>query len=213
MSSKETFLSQIKSKCPDLASDRVEKAALFAEFLYLENSSQNLTRIPEAEFVEGHLRDVLELLSLPSLGKVVLDVGSGGGVPGLLAAMIDEDPERMWLLSESEHHKCEYLARGIEKFRLKNTMLVAGRIEGHAKEIRPDTIIARAVGTVDKIAGWVWDCSTWNNLLLLKSIGWKDEWEKAKTTRFGKKLTVTHEHDYRVGDKFRNVITLKRNKN
>ncbi len=186
-------------------------AARFGEVLYRENENQNLTRIVGAdEFVEGHLVDVLALLSLPTLGSRVLDIGTGSGVPGLLAAAMAAQTDRIWFLTESEGKKADFLMRAKEELTLSRVSVFPKRAEEVVNLVKPDTVIARAVGTVDKLAGWVWNCSTWNNLILFKSRGWEQEWEEAQLTRFGKKLTVIHTHDYSSKGKTRLLVTLKR---
>jgi len=95
---------------------------------------------------------------------------------------------------------------------LERANVVHGRIETVLSQLKPDTVTARALGNVEKISAWIWSCSTWNNLLLFKSRGWQEEWNEAKTSRFGKKLTVTHSHDYSSPEKTRLLITLNRPK-
>ncbi|MBU6152721.1 MAG: class I SAM-dependent methyltransferase [Bdellovibrionales bacterium] len=189
-------------------------AARFGEILYQENENQNLTRIIGIdEFVDGHLVDVIELLSLPTVGTRIMDIGTGSGVPGLLAAAVSARTDRYWYLTESERNKADYLVRAKEELALSQVTVFSKRAEEVVSLINPDTIIARAVGSVDKIAGWIWNCSTWNNLVLFKSRGWEKEWEEAKSTRFGKKLTITHTHDYSSHGKTRVLVTLKRKSN
>ena len=195
----------------ELTSEQVSKAAHFAEILHRENEIQNLTRILGVEeFIDGHLIDVIELFKLDTLGDVILDLGSGCGVPGLLAAAIDLDPEREWVLCDSEKQKADFLAKTAEEMGLERVTISADRVESVIQEIGPDTVIARAVGTVEKIAGWISNCSTWNNLILFKSKGWEEEWKEAKNSRFGKKLTATHTQEYSSKEKYRILINLKK---
>ena len=210
--SKDDFLKELKLRALNLNPDQLERAALFAHILHRENATQNLTRILGVnEFIEGHLSDVLELFST-KIGNVIVDIGSGSGVPGLLAACIDLNPSRKWHLVESEKSKANYLDLAAVEMGLTNVIVTPRRIIEAINDIKPDTVIARAVGTVDKIASWIWECSTWNNLVLFKSKGWEAEWELSQTTRFGKKLTVTHVHDYSSPDKTRVLITLSKKK-
>jgi 16S rRNA (guanine(527)-N(7))-methyltransferase RsmG len=210
--STEAFLSEIKSRQFDLNEKQVQKAAQFAHIMHRENELQNLTRITGvSEYVDGHLIDVLELLKLPTLGDKILDIGTGCGVPGLLAAaLMFHVEQKKWFLTDSEASKAEYLLRAAEELALTGVSTSSRRVEEVIEECSPDTVIARAVGNVEKIAGWISNCSTWNNLILFKSRGWEDEWKAAQTTRFGKKLTVIHTHEYAVGDKYRVLVSLKR---
>lgn len=204
------FIDAIRASKIELSEKQIMDAARFAVILHRENENQNLTRIlgPD-EFVQGHLEDVVQLLRSSFLGKNVMDVGSGSGVPGLLGAAIDLD-DRVWHLVDSERSKAEYLIAAAAELGLKNVKVYAGRAEEVIRDISPDTVMARAVGTVDKISGWIWNCSTWNNLILFKSKSWNEEWETAKKTRFGKKLTVTHIEDYSSKNRTKFLITLSK---
>jgi 16S rRNA (guanine527-N7)-methyltransferase len=205
------FLREIHSSDLPLDEDQAGMAAAFAHILHRENESQNLTRILGAkEFVDGHLRDAVELLGSPTLGRRILDVGSGSGVPGLLAAALCADSDRVWFLTESEKSKSEYLGRAAQELGLRRVAVLGKRTEEVIDLVKPDTVIARAVGPVERIAAWIWNCSTWNNLVLFKSKGWEQEWKEAQTTRYGKKLTVIHSHEYSFEDKKRLLISLKR---
>ncbi len=211
MPSQIDLLKAIHSSDLPLNEASAQLAARFGEILYRENGNQNLTRIVGTdEFVEGHLLDVVELLSLPTLGKRILDIGTGSGVPGLLAATLSVNSDRVWFLTDSERNKADYLLRAKEELGLARVSVFSDRVERVVDLVQPDTIIARAVGTVDKLASWVWNCSTWNNLVLFKSRGWEKEWAEAQLTRFGKKLTVIHTHDYSSNGKTRLLVTLKR---
>jgi len=196
-----------------LTSEQVSRAAQFAEILHRENEVQNLTRILGVEdFIDGHLIDVLKLLKMDTLGTQVLDIGSGCGVPGLLAAAIDQNDVREWFLCDSEKQKAEFLTNSAHELGLSRVFVSSSRVEFIINDIEPDTIIARAVGTVDKIAAWISNCSTWNNLILFKSKGWPEEWKEAQLNKFGKKLTITHTNEYSSGDKYRILVNLKKKK-
>lgn len=213
--SKELFIAAINDRISKneftLTAEQVFKAAQFAEILHRENQVQNLTRILGVQdFIDGHLIDVLELFKLKTLGEVVLDIGSGCGVPGLLAAAIDLSDTREWFLCDSEKQKAEFLANTAEEMGLERVSTTSSRVELVINDIEPDTVMARAVGTVEKLAGWISNCSTWNNLILFKSKGWNEEWKEAQLSRFGKKLTVTHTQEYSSADKYRVLINLKK---
>jgi 16S rRNA (guanine(527)-N(7))-methyltransferase RsmG len=211
MPSQAEILKAIHTKGLPIDEQQAVLASQFGEILYRENKEQNLTRILGAEeFVEGHLVDVIELLSLPTIGNRVLDIGSGSGVPGLLSAALSQKQERVWFLTESEGKKAEYLEKARQEMGLDRVSVFARRAEEVINLAKPDTVIARAVGTVDKLAGWIWNCSTWNNLILFKSRGWEKEWTDAQQTKFGKKLTVIHMHDYSAEGRTRTLVTLKR---
>ena len=211
LNSYDSYLSAIKLADLGLNTAQCEAAARFAVILERENQSQNLTRIMGiTSFVQGHLLDVVELCHVEQLGARVLDIGSGSGVPGLLAAAIDLSPTRLWYLTDSEKSKAEYLKNAATELGLSRVIVMEKRAEEVIDLIKPDTVIARAVGKVEKIFQWIMDCSTWNNLVLFKSIGWKEEWIAAQQTRFGKKLTITQAIEYSSEEKYRVLVNLMR---
>ena len=64
----------------------------YIQALWEINKSINLTRHTSYEkFVSRDLLDTLELSKLIPEGKDVLDIGSGGGVPGMVLAIIRPD--------------------------------------------------------------------------------------------------------------------------
>ena len=81
------------AQSPELVSDSVrEKIQQYCVLLWHKNQKLNLTRHTDWQtFVARDLVDTLQLSKLIDHGKDVLDVGSGGGVPGLLLAIIRPD--------------------------------------------------------------------------------------------------------------------------
>jgi 16S rRNA (guanine527-N7)-methyltransferase len=106
---------------------------------------QNLTAIEDVgEAVERHLADSLAGLAMVELsGPRVLDLGSGGGFPGLVIAMLR--PQIAVTLLESEQRKCAWLTHASAD--LPNVRVVADRSESFAMREREThtTVTARAV--------------------------------------------------------------------
>jgi len=194
-----------------LDAGKIDRVVRFREILLDENTRQNLTRLTTPEqFLEGHVLDCLELAKLGRLGKL-MDLGSGGGVPGLLCAVMD-NPNH-WILTESEGKKAEFLKAATEQLELGSRVGVfAGRAEEYLKLGSVDGIVARAVGPVGRIYRWIQGCSTWNKLILLKGPGWEDEWKEFQLTGDRKKLRIESDHHYAVGAemKQRRIVTLLR---
>jgi 16S rRNA (guanine(527)-N(7))-methyltransferase RsmG len=187
------------------------KILAFYELMRLENEVQNITRlVGPSDFIDYHLSDVLELLKTHGLVYPILDLGSGGGIPGVLAALIDQ---QNWILTESEQRKAEYLQRTVNQLGLSERVSVfSGRAELYLKSHRVGTIASRAVGSVEKIYGWIRKCSTWNKLILFKGPGWEAEWKSFLDSPFRNELQVVGEVNYFVGPekKTRKLIQLKR---
>lgn len=113
------------------------------------NTRLNLTRVVEPSAVARlHLLDALAALPLlDSLApQRALDLGSGGGVPGIVLAMAR--PEVRWTLVDSVRKKADALRGFVDALGLANVGVVAERAEilGHAPAHREqyDLIAARA---------------------------------------------------------------------
>lgn len=113
------------------------------------NERLNLTRIvDESAFLEKHVLDsLLGLEGAPDEGSWV-DVGAGGGFPGLAIAIAR--PKIQVLLVEAIQKKAAFLADAARTLDLANVTVAAERAEEAAKTRRDsfDRASARAVGTV-----------------------------------------------------------------
>ena len=197
---------------PGLSTEQSLRIQKFYEALSAENEVQNLTRlISPTDFVEGHVIDVRELLNSGLLSFPALDLGSGGGVPGLLAAAVTGNDT--WTLCDSEKMKADFLFRASASLGLeKNVSVYAGRAEDFLRNRKVEAVVARAVGPVERIYGWIGRCSTWNTLVLLKGPGWEEEWKAFQEGKHARKLKIADEYRYEVGPekKKRVIVRLKR---
>jgi len=138
-----------------LTESQAARLALHWDLLMEANAKFNLTAIREAdEAVNKHYLD--SLLALPLLNKygkagdTLLDVGSGGGFPGLVLASAAEDVD--FTLMDATNKKCDFLRASADTMGLKNVSVLAARAEdaGQAKETREhfDLVTARAVAAL-----------------------------------------------------------------
>ena len=193
----------------DAASGRVLR---FYDALCIENKFQNLTRLISPEdFIEGHLLDVLHLekSGFLEIGQKPFDLGSGGGVPGLLHY---EAFTRPWTLCDSEKLKADFLSRYLAEYSVNDVEVVDSRAEVWLTTHDARQIVTRAVGKVGKVMSWIEKCSTWNNLILFKGPGWAEEWKEFNRTRFRAQLKIDGEYSYTVGKelKTRHILMLTR---
>lgn len=117
---------------------------LVALFDRIALEPQNLTSIEDVdEAVDRHLADSLAGLTAPEISGPLVDLGSGGGFPGLVLAMLR--PEMPVTLVESEKKKARWLEAASAA--LPNVRVVADRSEHLAKDERGAyaTVTARAV--------------------------------------------------------------------
>jgi 16S rRNA (guanine527-N7)-methyltransferase len=130
-----------------LAVTAAQRAQLLAylELLAKWNKTYNLTAIREPErMVTHHLLDALAVLpQLPRKDALrVLDVGSGGGIPGLPFAIVR--PDWQLTLVDTNHKKAAFLTQAAIELRLRNVAAHATRIEEFKPTAPYDIVISRA---------------------------------------------------------------------
>jgi 16S rRNA (guanine527-N7)-methyltransferase len=124
-----------------------QRAQLLAylELLAKWNKTYNLTAIREPErMVTHHLLDALAVLpQLPRKDELrVLDVGSGGGIPGLPFAIVR--PDWQLTLVDTSHKKAAFLTQAAIELRLRNVVAHATRVEDFKPTAPYDIVISRA---------------------------------------------------------------------
>ncbi len=108
----------------------------FLRLLLAENERQNLTAIvsPDEAYAR-HIEDSLFVSTAYSLSdKRVIDVGSGGGLPGLPLRL--QDPSIRLTLLDATEKKVAFLRRACEDLSLLDVACAAGRAEELGHDIR-----------------------------------------------------------------------------
>ena len=119
---------------------------LFLELLQKWNRVFNLTSLDSTEdLVYLHILDSLAIYPLLE-GKRMLDVGSGGGLPGIPLAIAD--PGKTWVLLDKSQKKTRFLLQVSAELGLKNVTVACSRCEDFQTEAGFDSIISRAFGTI-----------------------------------------------------------------
>ena len=118
----------------------------YINLLLQQNQTINLTTIIDPlEAVTKHLMDTLSVAQYVPEGKVV-DVGSGGGCPGIPLAIIK--PENQVVLVESKNKKADFLNTTIRALKLKNTKIICQRAESVQFIKKADAAVCRALGSI-----------------------------------------------------------------
>jgi len=198
----------------ELRSDQIDRIVAFREAVLVENEIQNLTRLTTPkDFYEGHVLDVIHLEKSGLLELPALDLGAGMGVPGVLHAIIYAPVgKKTWISCDSEGKKADFSRRMIDQFHLSGVSAAPVRGEEVLGTQSVSSVIARAVGPVGRIYGWIRTRSTWNTLVVLKGPKWEEEWAEFEKSPHRGRLLIDRTYDYTVGteEKRRKIIRLRR---
>ncbi len=132
----------------------LERLGRFLKLLLEANTHFNLTAITDPD--EAWMRHIYDGLTLvphfvSAEATKVLDIGSGGGVPGIPLAIVL--PSVQFTLLESTGKKATYLRETVERLELGNVTVINDRAEaiGATKDLREryDIVTARAVGKLN----------------------------------------------------------------
>jgi 16S rRNA (guanine527-N7)-methyltransferase len=141
----------------DLSAEQQEKLSRYLDLLFEANARMNLTRITDRAAAEvQHVGDALTVLPLLPRGEIrLVDVGSGGGVPGIPLAIAR--PDASVLLVEATKKKAAFLKQAIEALGLGNASVSDWRAEEVGRSNSRETFdvaVARAVATMSWLAEW-----------------------------------------------------------
>ncbi len=156
---------------PEAQIDRINR---YCRLLWDWNNKLNLTRHTDYEkFVARDLVDSLAFARFLKPGESVLDVGTGGGVPGVLLAILREDLKVA--MCESIAKKARAVADIVAQLGLSSPVLNA-RAETLLGDHKYKTLVIRAVARLKKLLEMFkphW--SKIDRLLILKGPGWVGE--------------------------------------
>lgn len=155
--------------------DRLPLAVAYAELLATEGVLRGLIGPREAPRIwERHLLNCAVVAELIPAEQVVLDVGSGAGLPGVVLAIAR--PDLSVGLIEPLARRAEFLHEVVAALGLAGTVTVrrarAEELASAAPVVgdRPaDVVTARAVAPLDRLAGWCLPlCRIGGRLLAMK---------------------------------------------
>ena len=126
----------------DLSAERQERLLAYVTLLYKWNRTYSLTALREQDkAVSHHLLDSLAILPFVPPGSL-LDVGSGGGTPGIPLAIAR--PDLQVTLLDSNSKKAAFLQQAAIELGLSNVSVHGGRVEQYHPAIGFAAITSRA---------------------------------------------------------------------
>ncbi|MFT4020716.1 MAG: 16S rRNA (guanine(527)-N(7))-methyltransferase RsmG [Acinetobacter sp.] len=133
----------------NLNDDVLQLLLKYQDALVLWNKAYNLTAIRDPkEMLIKHLLDSLSVIDYLPQGRL-LDIGTGGGMPGMIIALCQ--PNRQCVLLDSNGKKIRFLKQFIADLKLSNVIAVQTRVENE-ESIRElgqfDVITSRAFASL-----------------------------------------------------------------
>ena len=130
-----------------LSERQIEKLLDYLALLVKWNSVYNLTSVREPQqMVIQHLLDAMSALYAFKGAKKVLDVGTGGGLPGMVIAIwaLEAEPQLQIHLIDTVKKKTAFLTQVKAELGLENVTVHSGHVEKLPSEKSFDVITSRA---------------------------------------------------------------------
>lgn len=147
---------RLRETFPDLPQDSWPRLQAYAELLREWNGKVNLVSRKDADRIETkhlyHCLAITKILRLMPKARV-LDVGTGGGLPGIPLAICH--PQARFTLLDSVAKKVAAVENMVRRLRLANTEVMRGRAEELPNKRSYDFVLGRAVTALPTFFGWV----------------------------------------------------------
>lgn len=132
-----------------------DKLAQFAQLVEKWTAKINLISKPSIPHIwDRHIRDSVQLYQHAPIGNHWVDLGSGGGFPAIVLALMSQQDGRQtkFTLVESDQRKCVFLRTAIRELGL-DASVINDRIEKIAP-LNADILSARALANLKMLVGF-----------------------------------------------------------
>ena len=128
-----------------ISQQKIEQLVNYLDLLFKWNKVHNLTAIDNlSDGVKKHLLDSLSVLSFVKKG-MILDVGSGAGLPGIIIALMRDDVNVTSI--DSVGKKCRFMEHAKLNLDLENFNVINDRVEIYKTDLCFNQIVSRAFAT------------------------------------------------------------------
>lgn len=185
----DTFADALKRHDIKLPKPKAAKIEAYIELLWDWNSRINLTRHTDYEkFVSRDLVDTIAVAEHLYPGEHVLDVGTGGGIPGIPLCILR--PDLVVELCDSTGKKAKVVGEIADKLKL-DTPVWHGKAEELLKVHKFNTLIIRAVSKMTPLLrafAPLWH--SFDRILMFKGPNWVEERGEARHLGLMKNLAL-----------------------
>ncbi len=149
-----TWFVRLAQGCQDLGielTDRqTQQIGAYVQALHKWNKTYNLTAIKNVDsMLSLHVLDSLSVVKplLPYLGKRIIDVGTGAGLPGLLLAIVW--PQQSVYLLDTNGKKTRFIMQCKHHLGLHNVTVINQRVQQYQPPMVYDVVISRAFAAIN----------------------------------------------------------------
>ena len=144
----------VPSEVESVFGGALEQARLYRDLLATDGVTRGLIGPRETERLwDRHLLNCAVVAELLPERGVLVDIGSGAGLPGVVLAMLR--PSLDVILLEPLLRRSVFLEECVATLGLPNATVVRARAEDKAAaHIKADIATARAVAPLDRLVGW-----------------------------------------------------------
>nr|WP_171021662.1 16S rRNA (guanine(527)-N(7))-methyltransferase RsmG [Zongyanglinia marina] len=165
----------------NVSRETMKRLVVFSEVIRKWNPKINLVSKNSLELLwTRHIIDSIQVYRSAPSAKTWVDIGSGGGFPGLIVALLaaDEAPDLAVTLIESDQRKSVFLRTAARECGVK-VKVISDRIE-KVEPQHANIVSARALADLNVLLGYVHrHLGTNGTVLLPKGVTWKKEVEDA----------------------------------
>ena len=195
-----------------------EKLYCYMKELLEWNEKINLTAIKdEKDFVVKHFVDSLSIVNYINYDKDssinIIDVGTGGGFPGI-PLRIYYDNAKITLL-DSVNKKLKVIQSITEKYKINNVEFVHGRAEEIGKDLKHrenyNLVVSRAVANLTTLVEYLIPLCSLNDVIVcMKGPDAEEELKNAKNAikLLGGKVETINQ--FKIGGEERNLIIIRK---
>lgn len=140
-----------------LSQQQQQKLLAYLSLMAKWNRTYNLTALREpAQMMSHHLLDSLAAVQAFAGAANVLDVGAGGGLPGIVLAIwaAEAYPSMRVSMIDTVHKKTAFLTQAKAELQLSNVSVYTARVEALQVDQPFDVITSRAFAELNDFINW-----------------------------------------------------------